>query len=268
MKTAPSRWSSKLLVFVNKDLDKRYYNVNIMNRFTGNRLLAALALNAALNVAPALHAEQNYRIDALHHVKLERRAQATTVDPIQTETVVKQPTVSGKTSVTVYPNSVVHDSLTGIGGAFNEQGSEAFMRLPEAKRKELAEALFNPETGAGLTFCRTAIGASDFGLGAYSYSETPEDYQMEHFSVERDSKSVIPFIHAAQAENPGLSIFASPWSPPGWMKKNGRMDTTDAGPNKAKNPNDKDNVLNRILRFMMPMHSAFQSMCKPMRTMV
>ncbi len=145
--------------------------------------------------------------------------------------------------VEIKPDEILHSGLSGLGGAFNENGGEAFMSLPKAKRKAVAAALFNPETGAGLTLCRTAVGSSDFGLSAYSYSETPEDYAMKHFSVERDTTSVIPFILAAQAENPGLRIFASPWSPPGWMKENGRMDTTDAGPKKAKNPNDPNNVL-------------------------
>jgi glucosylceramidase len=209
-----------------------------MNSFMKQTLFIALAFGGVLHV----QADQGYRIEARHHVKLDKKAKATTSHPIQTEAVSGTLASDGVT-VTIDPNAIVNDALTGIGGAFNEQGGEAFMRLPGAKREELVEALFNPETGAGLTLCRTAIGSSDFGLGAYSYSETPEDYAMKDFSVERDTQSVIPFILAAKAENPELRMFASPWSPPGWMKKNGRMDTTDAGPKKTKNPNDKNNVL-------------------------
>ncbi|MDX2431697.1 MAG: beta-glycosidase, partial [Bacteroides sp.] len=55
-------------------------------------------------------------------------------------------------------------------------------------------------------------------------SETPEDYEMKHFSVARDESSVIPFINAAYLQNSELKIFASPWSPPGWMKLTGKMD--------------------------------------------
>lgn len=57
--------------------------------------------------------------------------------------------------------------------------------LPKARRKAVVESLFNTKKGAGLSFCHTVIGASDFGLSAYSYNETPEDYQMKDFSVER-----------------------------------------------------------------------------------
>jgi glucosylceramidase len=165
-----------------------------------------------------------YQIMRMHYVQLSQGAGRPTSHPIKTVETVKN-AVSGDNVqiVIVDPTVIVHPSLAGLGGAFNEQGGEAFMHLPEAQRKNLAEALFNPKTGAGLSLCRTAIGSSDFGLGAYSYSETPDDYTMAHFSVERDTKSVIPFILAAKAENPELRIFASPWSPPGWMKQNGSM---------------------------------------------
>lgn len=134
------------------------------------------------------------------------------------------PQTSGKTlNIRVYPD-VKYQIMKGIGGAFNEQGGEAYMRLSDNKKRELSEALFSVANGAGLTFCRTAIGASDFGLDAYSYSEIPEDYEMKHFSVERDKKSVIPFIQDAIKSNPQLTLFASPWSPPGWMKMSGKMD--------------------------------------------
>ena len=151
-----------------------------------------------------------------------------TPNPIQHLSVLPSTQASEETIVlTVHTDQVICKNLTGIGGAFNEQGGEAFMRLPQAERDTLAKALFNLENGSGFSFCRTAIGASDFGLGAYSYSEVAEDYEMEHFSIDRDKKSVIPFMQAALKQNPDLNFFASPWSPPGWMKKTGIMDAGD-----------------------------------------
>jgi glucosylceramidase len=151
-----------------------------------------------------------------------------TPNPIQHLSVKPSSQVSDKAIVlTVHTDQIICKNLTGIGGAFNEQGGEAFMRLPQAQRDELATALFNLENGSGFSFCRTAIGSSDFGLGAYSYSEVAEDYEMKHFSIERDKKSVIPFMQAALKQNPDLTFFASPWSPPGWMKKTGIMDAGD-----------------------------------------
>jgi len=151
-----------------------------------------------------------------------------TSNPIQHLSVKPSSQASNDAIVlTVHPEQVISKNLTGIGGAFNEQGGEAFMSLPQAEQDELATALFSLEKGSGLSFCRTAIGASDFGLGAYSYSEVADDYEMKHFSIDRDKKSVIPFMQAAVKQNPEITFFASPWSPPGWMKKSGIMDAGD-----------------------------------------
>ena len=159
----------------------------------------------------------------LNYVDLSDDAKIT-AQPIMTQSIKLKKAKSKVASVSIDLKTIVHPNLSGIGGAFNEQGGEAFMSMSVADRNKLTEALFNPTKGAGLTFCRTAIGASDFGLSAYSYSEVPEDYEMKNFTVERDTKSVIPFILAAKAENPALKMFASPWSPPAWMKVSGKME--------------------------------------------
>ena len=42
---------------------------------------------------------------------------------------------------------------------------------------------------------------------------------MEHFSVEHDEQTLIPYIHRAQEWQPNMQLFSSPWSPPTWMKR-------------------------------------------------
>lgn len=111
----------------------------------------------------------------------------------------------------------------GFGGAVSELGAQALERLPPRLRQRFFAAVFGAR-GAGFSWIRLPVGASDFALGAYSFSETAEDYGMARFSIERDRRCIIPYIRAAQAMNPNLRIHASPWSPPGWMKKSGRMD--------------------------------------------
>lgn len=41
---------------------------------------------------------------------------------------------------------------------------------------------------------------------------------MEHFSIDRDRKYILPAIREAQKRSSELHFFASPWSPPTWMK--------------------------------------------------
>jgi glucosylceramidase len=64
------------------------------------------------------------------------------------------------------------------------------------------------------------IGANDFATEAYSYDETDGDFDLNHFSIEHDRQTLVPFIHAAQRYQPKLRLWASPWSPPSWMKRN------------------------------------------------
>lgn len=126
-------------------------------------------------------------------------------------------------TIRLYPE-IEFQKLDGIGGAFNEIGGEALMSLPTKMQDEVMENIFSVQDGAGFSFCRTAVGASDFGIDAYSYNEEEGDYEMKHFSIKREKKTVIPYIQKAYKYNPEMKLFASPWSPPAWMKYSGYMD--------------------------------------------
>lgn len=149
-----------------------------------------------------------------------KEGQEVSGQPIK-ESTLKATKDYGKRLV-LYPE-IEFQTIEGFGGAFNEIGGEALMSLPESAREEVMKNLFSKE-GSGFTMCRTAVGASDFGIDAYSYSEVAEDYKMKKFSIERERSTVLPYIKTALKYNPDLSIFASPWSPPGWMKHSGYMD--------------------------------------------
>ena len=107
----------------------------------------------------------------------------------------------------------------GFGGCFNELSQIAIETLPKEAQEEIYDALFSKDAdGVRFDFCRLPIGASDYAERWYSHNETEGDYKMEHFSIERDEKYLIPYIQAAKKRNPELKLFASPWSPPTWMK--------------------------------------------------
>jgi glucosylceramidase len=73
----------------------------------------------------------------------------------------------------------------------------------------------------GLNVCRTCIGASDYSTEAYSYDEGEPDPELKRFSIDRDREYILPMLRQARGLNPDLFLFASPWSPPGWMKAGG-----------------------------------------------
>ena len=110
--------------------------------------------------------------------------------------------------------------IDGFGGAFNELGWEALDMVSESKREEILTALFDGKQGADFNMGRISIGANDYAVDWYSHNETKNDFNMEQFSIDRDKKRLIPYIKAAREYNSDLKIWASPWCPPTWMKKN------------------------------------------------
>ena len=54
----------------------------------------------------------------------------------------------------------------------------------------------------------------------YSCDEVSGDFQLKYFSIERDKKTIIPFCKRVLHCNPDVIFWASPWSPPSWMKVN------------------------------------------------
>ena len=112
-------------------------------------------------------------------------------------------------------------SVLGFGGCFNELGARELFRLPATSRAAVLDALF-ADSGCAFDFCRFPLGASDYALSWYSLNDTPGDLAMAHFSLARDRELLLPYLHAAQSVRPGLRFFASPWSPPAWMKEHER----------------------------------------------
>jgi glucosylceramidase len=114
-------------------------------------------------------------------------------------------------------------TILGIGGALTDASAETYAKLPEAKRRELIRAYYDPRDGIGYTLARTNIHSCDFSSGSYTYV-AEGDRELRTFSIEHDQRYRIPLIKDAIAAAGGnLTLYASPWSPPAWMKDNGNM---------------------------------------------
>jgi glucosylceramidase len=119
---------------------------------------------------------------------------------------------------------VRYQEILGFGGAFTDSAAVTLQKMPAPKQEEMLRAYFDPVHGLGYTLCRTHINSCDFSTENYAYAETPGDLDLKDFSIERDRKSLIPMIKRAQEiSRHGFKLFASPWSPPAWMKTNGEM---------------------------------------------
>jgi glucosylceramidase len=112
----------------------------------------------------------------------------------------------------------------GFGGAFTEAAASVWQALPEAAREQFLRDCFCPQRGHGYQLGRVHMNSCDFSLGHYAHAMRDGDFALDGFTIERDQQALLPFIRAAQrvAGRP-LKLLASPWSPPAWMKTNGRM---------------------------------------------
>ena len=118
----------------------------------------------------------------------------------------------------VYP--VKKSELIGFGGAFTDSSAYNYSLLSDEQKKDVLESLFG-ESGLAYNFCRLCIGSSDFAVEEYCYVEDG-DAELKTFNIDRDKKYVIPFLKDALAYTNGkIRLFASPWSPPAFMKENG-----------------------------------------------
>jgi glucosylceramidase len=115
--------------------------------------------------------------------------------------------------------------IDGFGGAFNEKGWDALLVLDQASRDRALQRLFGSSDSARFRFGRIPIGASDYAMDRYTLDDTPGDLAMEHFSIERDQRLLIPYVRAALAQQPALWLWGSAWTPPPWMKTNNAYDS-------------------------------------------
>jgi len=106
----------------------------------------------------------------------------------------------------------------GFGGAFNEMGWDALSALGVDDRNAAVRLLFGAD-GARFAFGRIPIGASDYAIDRYTLDETADDTSLASFSIDRDLERLIPYVRAAQAVKRNIRFWASPWTPPTWMKQ-------------------------------------------------
>ncbi|MFT5250398.1 MAG: glucosylceramidase [bacterium] len=132
------------------------------------------------------------------------------VQPLETEV-----------AIFVNPNKTFQKYL-GIGGAITDASSEVFATLNDEQQNTLLQSLYG-DNGIGYNIIRTSIHSSDFGLGSYTYIEEG-DIDLKTFSIEKDMEKRIPFIkRAIELIKDDVVFYASPWSPPAFMKSNKNM---------------------------------------------
>jgi glucosylceramidase len=117
--------------------------------------------------------------------------------------------------------SQTYQTMVGFGASMTDASAYLIRnKMSAGQRDALMRDLFG-KTGLNFSFMRLTIGASDFSREHYSYDDMPagqSDPAMAHFSIDAAKTDVIPAVKQALRLNPKLTVMASPWSAPGWMK--------------------------------------------------
>ena len=124
----------------------------------------------------------------------------------------------------IYVNPKVEfQTVVGIGAALTDASAETFYKLTPDQQNLFLKAYFSEEEGIGYTLARTIIHSCDFSSESYTYVEEG-DKELKTFSIEPDRKYRIPFTKRVLEEaSEDLVVYASPWSPPAFMKTNNNM---------------------------------------------
>ena len=187
-----------------------------------NQLLTAAALLATLGLSRPAAAQAPTYSAAGKTVKVYTTAKGTDQRLTAGADLSFQPAPQPvETQVCVFVDPTHQfQTIVGIGGALTDAAAETFAKLPKAKQQELLQAYYSPTSGIGYSLARTHIASCDFSSASYVYVKDG-DRNLKSFSVKHDEQYKIPLIKQATAAAGGqLPLFATPWSPPAWMKTN------------------------------------------------
>lgn len=129
-----------------------------------------------------------------------------------------------ETHASIYINTdVTFQTFVGIGAALTDAAAETFYKLDNEQQDLFLKAYFSQRDGIGYTLARTIIHSCDFSSESYTYIDEG-DKDLKTFTIERDKEFRIPFTkRVLDVASKDLVLYASPWSPPAFMKTNNHM---------------------------------------------
>lgn len=110
----------------------------------------------------------------------------------------------------------LYQTMDGFGVAITGATCYNLLKMSQELRTKFLKETFDPTNGYGFSYCRIAIGCSDFSLSEYTCCDTQG---IENFALTSEENNyVIPILKEILAINPSLRIMGTPWTPPRWMK--------------------------------------------------
>lgn len=118
-----------------------------------------------------------------------------------------------------------YQTVDGFGASITEASAHLYQtNLDDSAKAAAMQALFDKEAGIGLSMLRQTIGASDHCVAPYNFAPDEQDDSLPNWDFSHELIEIMPTVQDALAVEPGrITVMASCWSPPGWMKENGSV---------------------------------------------
>ena len=126
--------------------------------------------------------------------------------------------------ISLYPDST-YQSMDGFGFTLSQGSASHLLSMSDSARQSILNELFGSgENEIRISYLRLAVAASDLNAFPFSYNDLKDpkgtDPTLSQFSLSYDTLDVLPILKQILAINPKVTLMASPWSPPTWMKDN------------------------------------------------
>ncbi|HEY5570366.1 MAG TPA: carbohydrate-binding protein [Bacteroidales bacterium] len=122
-----------------------------------------------------------------------------------------QPFASSSGTPVYVDASTTFQTMQGFGAAVTGSSALLINALSETNKAKFLNDVFS-ESGLGLNYIRTTIGASDFSSSVWTHDDGNRTFEF------KDPEGVMTVLKAVRTLNPDLKIIASAWSPPSYMK--------------------------------------------------
>lgn len=116
--------------------------------------------------------------------------------------------------------------IEGFGYTLTGGSAQLLHQLSKQKRAALLKEIFGQgPNDLHVNYLRISMGASDLDASVFSYDDLPigtEDPSLAKMYLSKDQQHLIPILKEIKQLQSQLKLIATPWSPPVWMKDNGK----------------------------------------------
>ena len=115
-----------------------------------------------------------------------------------------------------------YQTIKGFGGAITDAAAINIKSLNNSATEDhLIRSYYGP-SGIEYNMGRVPIASCDYSTREYTYLDTENDFNLSTFALANEDISYkIPVLHAIfNVSHKPVSLYASPWTAPAWMKTN------------------------------------------------